>query len=99
MQAANKIILTSVIALAGTGLAQAATVIYADIEPPALRVETAPAPRAGYVWAPGYWNYHHHKYVWVDGRYVHERHGYRYRQARWEHEGNRWRYHAGGWDR
>ncbi len=98
MQAAKKLLLASAIALAGTGLAQAATVIYAETEPPALRVETVPAPRAGYVWSPGYWGYHHHKYVWVDGRYVHERHGYNYRAARWEHEGNRWRYYEGGWD-
>ena len=61
MQAAKKLILASAIALTGTGLAQAATVIYANVEPPALRVETVPAPRVGYVWAPGYWGWHHHK--------------------------------------
>ena len=99
MQAVKKIVLASAIALTGMGVAQAATVIYANVEPPALRVETVPAPRAGYVWAPGYWGYHHRKYVWTNGHYIRERHGYTYRQARWEHEGDRWRYYGGGWDR
>lgn len=101
MRAQNKLLLASAIALAGTGavgVVQAATVIYADIAPPALRVETAPAPREGYTWAPGYWGWHHHKYTWVEGRYVHDRHGYHYRPARWEQDGNRWRYYEGGWD-
>ena len=85
MQVAKKLILASAIALAGTGVAQARTVIYADIEPPALRAEVVPAPRVGY--------------VWVEGHYVRDRHGYRYRPARWEHHGHRWRYYDGGWDR
>ncbi|HJT96778.1 MAG TPA: YXWGXW repeat-containing protein [Rhodanobacteraceae bacterium] len=99
MQAAKKLMLASALALGGTGIAQAATVIYADIAPPAVRVEHVPHARAGHVWAPGHWGWRHHKYVWVEGRWMHQRHGYHYRPARWEHEGNRWRYYDGGWDR
>ena len=36
-----------------------------DIAPPALRVETAPPARVGYVWGPGYWRYDHGRHVWV----------------------------------
>ena len=100
MQAAKKLILASALALAGTSFAEARTVIYADIEPPALRAEVVPAPRVGYVWAHGYWGWRHHRYVWVGGHYVRARHGYHYRPARWEHhDGHRWRYYGGGWDR
>jgi len=102
MQAAKKILLSTAIALTGVtaiGItAEARTVIYADIAPPALRVETVPAPREGYVWVPGYWGWEHKNYVWVGGRWEHERHGYHWRSPRWEHEGNRWRYHDGGWE-
>lgn len=102
MQAHNKLLLGAAIALAGAGAlstnAIARTVIYADIEPPALRVETVPAPRAGYVWVGGNWYWNHSKYAWHEGRWVRERHGYHYAPARWEHEGNRWRYHDERWD-
>ena len=49
MQAHNKLLLGAAIALAGAGAlngnAFARTVIYADLEPPAVRVETVPAAR------------------------------------------------------
>jgi hypothetical protein len=35
----------------------ASAAIYVDIAPPEPRHEVVPAPRAGYVWAPGYYNY------------------------------------------
>ena len=103
MQVAKKMLLGATIAILGAGAlgstnALARTVIYADLEPPALRVETVPAPRPGYVWVDGYWGWGHNKYVWHHGRWMHERHGYRYVPARWEREGNRWRYHDGRWD-
>ena len=41
--------------------ASAAVGIYVDVAPPAPRYEVVPAPRAGYVWAPGY-------YDWRNGR-------------------------------
>jgi hypothetical protein len=102
MNAHHKLLLGTAIALAGVGTiganANARTVIYADVEPPALRVETAPAPRPGYVWVGGNWEYGHHRYNWRGGHWVRERHGYHYTAARWERDGNRWRYYAGRWD-
>jgi hypothetical protein len=96
--------LGATIALAGAGAlsmpsAYARTVVYANIEPPELRVETAPAPRSGYVWVGGEWGWRHGRYVWRHGHWMRERHGYHYVPSRWEHEGNRWRYYDGRWDR
>jgi WXXGXW repeat (2 copies) len=102
MQAASKLLLGAAIAVAGalsSPVASARTVIYANIAPPALRVETVPAPRPGYVWIAGYWGWGHDHYVWHSGHWVHARHGYRYAPSHWEREGHRWRYHEGRWDR
>lgn len=71
--------------------------------PPPLRYEVVPAPRAGYVWAPGHWRWNGHQHVWNAGVWVPSRAGYRYVPDRWERyvEGGheRWRYHASSWDR
>ncbi len=37
--------------------AQAAVGIDIDVAPPAPRVIVTPGPRAGFVWAPGYWRW------------------------------------------
>jgi hypothetical protein len=69
------------------------------VAPPAPRVEVVPAPRHGYVWVPGYWDYRGHRHVWVAGTYVRERPGYRYVEPRWvEHHGG-WVIERGHWDR
>lgn len=71
------------------------------VPPPPPRIVRVPRPRAGYVWAPGYWRWdarvRHH--VWVDGYWVRARPGHHYRPARWVHEGHDWRFHPGRWDR
>lgn len=67
--------------------------------PPAPIYEVAPAPRAGYVWAPGYYRYDNGRYVWTAGRWMTERHGYRWVNDRWEHGPNGWYHVAGRWDR
>lgn len=71
--------------------------------PPPPRYEVVPAPRAGYVWAPGHWRWDGRQHVWNNGVWVQERAGYRFVPDRWEryvdngHE--RWRYVASRWDR
>jgi len=73
------------------------------VPPPPPRYEVVPAPRAGYIWAPGHWRWDGHQHVWNGGVWVPQRAGYRYVPDRWEryvengHE--RWRHHASGWDR
>jgi hypothetical protein len=100
MNAHKKFLMSAAMALAGVGAnAHARTVIYANVEPPAMRVETVPAARPGYVWVGGNWGYTHHKYRWHGGHWVRARHGYHYAPARWERDGNRWRYYDGRWDR
>lgn len=65
--------------------------------PPPPRFESVPAPRAGYVWAPGYWNWDGQRHVWNNGEWLRERGGNQYRRAAWIQENNRWRLDRGGW--
>ena len=65
--------------------------------PPAPRFESVPAPRSGYVWAPGYWNWNGQRHVWNEGQWLRERSGNQYRRAEWVQENNRWRLNQGGW--
>ena len=69
------------------------------IAPPPVRVETVPQPRAGFVWAPGYWDYRGHDHIWVGGRWVHERPGFRWVPDRWEQRGPHWHHAQGHWER
>lgn len=78
---------------------EAAVAIDVQVAPPPPRVVVAPAPRAGYVWAPGYWRWNGYRYVWVDGRWVHARHGYRWVPDKWVRAGPNWHYVAGHWER
>jgi hypothetical protein len=86
-------------ASAAPGLAAAGIAIDIDIAPPAPRVEVVPPPRAGYEWAPGYWDYRGHEHVWVPGRWVGERRGYHWVPDRWEQRGPHWHHEPGHWER
>ncbi|MES3020980.1 MAG: hypothetical protein V4857_05270 [Pseudomonadota bacterium] len=65
--------------------------------PPAPRYESVPAARAGYVWAPGYWNWEGNRHVWTAGRWEAERRGYRYQRTEWVRDNNGYRLQQGGW--
>ena len=67
--------------------------------PPPPRVERVPAPRRGYVWAPGHWEPRGKRHVWVAGNWVRARPGYVYRAPEWRDNGGRWEMRRGGWDR
>ena len=67
--------------------------------PPPARYEVVPAPRAGYVWAPGHYELIRDQYVWRPGQWVAERPGYRYVAPSWAQVGNQWRYVPSRWDR
>ncbi|UUZ54801.1 YXWGXW repeat-containing protein [Massilia sp. H-1] len=45
--------------------AQIGVNLYVDTAPPAPRYESIPAPRSGYVWAPGFWNWEGNRHVWI----------------------------------
>ncbi len=64
------------------------TAIVSTAPPPAARQEVQPAPRNGYVWAPGHQAWRGNQYVWVSGQWARERPGYEYREPRWVQRGN-----------
>jgi hypothetical protein len=72
-------------ALMGLGSAAQArpAVVAIDMAPPAPMHEIIPAPRHGYVWAPGHYDWRHGQYVWISGRWMSERPGYVWQEARW----------------
>ena len=80
------------------GISSARTYVDIDVAPPAAQVEVVPGPRAGYVWAPGYWNWEGHRHVWVGGRWIHERHGHHWVNESWEQRDGRWHFERGHWD-
>jgi hypothetical protein len=88
-------------AMAGmhTTTAQAAIGIDIDVAPPAARVIVAPPPRAGFVWAPGYWRWDGGRHVWHDGYWVRERKGYHWVPDNWESRGGHYHYNRGHWER
>ena len=79
--------------------AQAAVEVYVNTPPPAVRYEVVPSARAGYVWAPGYWNWRNNRHVWAKGHWERERTGYFYHPHRWTERENRWYYERSRWDR
>lgn len=70
---------------------------YVNVAPPVAPVEVVPAPRVGYVWAPGYWDWRHGRYVWVAGHYIRHRPGYVYAPTRWVYRDGRYYRSGGGW--
>jgi hypothetical protein len=77
----------------------AAVILDVDVAPPAPQYEEVPGPRAGYVWAPGYWDWRGHNHVWVRGRWLAERHGYHWEPDRWQQVGPHWHHEPGHWVR
>jgi hypothetical protein len=73
---------TSVLGL-GTAAHAAPAVVAVQSAPPAPAYERAPAPREGYVWAPGHYDWRNGQYVWVSGRWLEARNGWEYRPAEW----------------
>src|SRR5712671_465650 len=73
--------------------------IYLTVPPPPVRVERVPAPRPGYIWAPGYWDVRYHRHYWRSGHWERERRGYYYREPSWVQRENRWELQRGRWDR
>src|SRR5258706_8778726 len=77
--------------------AMSATVEYYEVQvaPPALQVETMPAPQTGMTWVPGYYDYRDGQYAWTPGHFEAVREGYVY-VAPVYREG---RYYTGRWAR
>ena len=86
-------------AMVSPAAAQVDLSIAIGMPPPPPRYEVVPAPRAGYVWAPGFWRWEGSRHVWAPGHWMAERPGYRWVPDHWNHVGNGWRHEAGYWDR
>jgi WXXGXW repeat (2 copies) len=70
------------------------------VRPPAPRIVVVPAPRRGYVWAPGFWRWNGRSHVWVEGRWIRERRNEHWVPAHWEEfRPGRWRFEDGHWER
>jgi hypothetical protein len=72
---------------------------FVNVAPPAPLYEAVPAPRVGWVWAPGYWNWRHGRYVWVGGHWMRERRGYAYAPGAWVARDGRYYWSEPRWER
>ena len=96
----KKLIAGSLLAMGlATSALPAAAAVYVEVAPPAPRYEVVPTARPGWVWAPGYWEWRHHRHVWIGGRWIRERRGYVYAPSRWVEYRGRWVYEPGNWVR
>ncbi|WP_211452287.1 YXWGXW repeat-containing protein [Collimonas antrihumi] len=78
-------------------MAQIGVNITIGTPPPPPRYEVVPAPRVGYIWAPGYWNWDGRRHVWAGGHWEMARNGYLYDRPEWRQGGNGWELRRGGW--
>ena len=99
----NKPFLGALLATSLLGFTAAAHAQYGaivSVAPPAPRYEVVPAPRSGWVWAPGHWQWQGNEYVWVQGQWLRDRAGYDYRERRWVQRANgEWILVGGDWER
>jgi hypothetical protein len=81
-----------------TIVAPADATITVQAAPPAAPFEAVPAPRHGYVWAPGHYEWHHGRYVWIGGSWLQSRPGYAWEAAHWhQRPDGSWTLVAGHW--
>lgn len=84
----------------GTALPAAARTqvdFFVNVAPPPVYREYVPAPRSGYVWVPGYWDWGRGHRVWVAGHWVRPRYGYYHEPARWHYRHGRHYDRPAGW--
>jgi hypothetical protein len=68
--------------------------------PPAPIYEAVPAPRSGYVWAPGHYEWRNGQYAWIGGEWMTARAGYGWRAGHWQQASDgTWQFVAGHWVR
>lgn len=71
--------------------------LYLNFGPPPVRYEYVPAPRTGFIWVPGHWDWRGHRHVWIAGHWLRHRPGYYYRPALWVPHGGQWRFYRPQW--
>jgi hypothetical protein len=98
----RKIVLASLVAVsfASVPLASfAERAVIVQVAPPAPRQEAIPAPRRGFVWAPGHYEWRHRRHEWVSGSWLRERRGYAFHEPRWVERNGHWEMEHGRWVR
>ncbi|GAA4016152.1 YXWGXW repeat-containing protein [Actimicrobium antarcticum] len=95
--AAAMLAISSAMYLPTQAIAQVSVNIFLGEAPPPVRYERVPAPRNGYLWAPGYWNWNGNQHVWSNGHWERNRVDYFYSQPQWRQENDGWRLDRGGW--
>lgn len=80
-------------------MAQVSVNVTIGAPPPAPVYEAVPAPRPGFIWVPGFWDWDagYHRHAWQAGHWEAERPGYAYAPPRWEHRPEGWVLVRGGW--
>lgn len=73
--------------------------LFVNVPPPAPVYEAVPAPRVGWVWAPGFWQWRHGRHVWIAGHWVRERRGYVYAPGAWVAREGHYYWHEPRWER
>ena len=73
--------------------------MYPTQAPPPMRVENFGAPRTGFLWVSGRWNWANGNWAWVDGHWERERANMQWITGRWELQGNYYVWVEGRWDR
>ncbi|QJE02683.1 BcpO-related WXXGXW repeat protein [Massilia forsythiae] len=71
--------------------------LFIDTAPPAPLVERIPAPRHGYVWAPGHWEWNGRRHTWARGYWIAERPGYVYSAPSWYARNGGWYMEPARW--
>ncbi|CDG82727.1 YXWGXW repeat-containing protein [Janthinobacterium agaricidamnosum] len=94
---AAAIVLGSAALMPTQAMAQAGLSIVINTAPPPPRYEVMPAPRRGYEWAPGYWNWNGHRHVWMAGHWERLHPGQHYARPEWQQTHGGWRFNRGGW--
>jgi hypothetical protein len=65
--------------------------------PPPPRVEVVPAPREGYVWEQGHWQWRNGAYLWEPGHWELVQVGYHWVRGHWDQRGDGWVWVKGHW--
>ena len=96
----RNVLLCALLGVGSIAMPAAAQVsINITVAPPPLRYEVVPAPRVGYIWAPGYWRWEGQRHVWAPGRWQEARPGSYWVADRWETRNGRHYYEPGRWER
>lgn len=94
----RNILLCALLGVGSIAMPAAAQIsINIGIAPPPLRYEVVPAPRSGFTWAPGYWQWQDQRHVWATGRWIAVRPGSYWVADRWEPRDGRHYYEPGRW--